>query len=319
MARAFLGDPDGLAEMERALPMLIEQGAGREAAILQNNLAIASYPLQGPARSLTAFEQGIAFCEQRGLAMQAETLEGDCPGLLVELGRPEEALKRAGALAAAVEARGGTFVLIWVRALELATLAARGESETAPARADWLVEAARTQDTPDTVVEALSAAASAQLAATDPGRACALLHEIEQTPAARDAPYYPRQLAAMLRTALAAGDSELAGRLADGFEPRDPLREHALCTARAQLAEHNGDHAGATALYAEAALRWEQFGNVREHAYALLGQGRCLLALDDPAAQEPLSQARELFTSMGYRPALAETETLLAQTTTAAT
>ena len=27
-ARAYLGDPDGLAEMERALPMLIEQGAG---------------------------------------------------------------------------------------------------------------------------------------------------------------------------------------------------------------------------------------------------------------------------------------------------
>ncbi len=314
-ACAFLGDPGGLAEMERALPMLIEQGAGREAAILQNNLAIARYPLQGPARSLTAFEKGIAFCEQRGLS--AETLEGDCPGLLVELGRPEEALERAGALAAAVEARGGTFVLIWVRALELATRVDRGESEGAPAVADWLVEAARTQATPDTVVEALSAAASA-FAVADPGRACALLYEIEQTPAARDAPYYPRQLAAMLRTALAAGDSELAERLADGLEPRDPLREHALCTARAQLAEHNGDHAGAAALYAEAAVRWEQFGNLREHAYALLGQGRCLATLGNAGAEQPLNEARDLFSFMGYKPALAETEALLRQTTAAA-
>ena len=83
-SRAYLGDADGLAEMERALPMLIEQGAGNQAAILQNNLAIARYPLQGPARSLADFEQGIAFCEQRGLIHMAETLEADCPGLLIE-------------------------------------------------------------------------------------------------------------------------------------------------------------------------------------------------------------------------------------------
>ena len=93
------------------------------------------------------------------------------------------------------------------------------------------------------------------------------------------------------------------------------LREHALCAARAQLAEHAGNHADAATLYAEAAARWQQFGNVRERAYALLGQGRCLVALEDPAAEQPLRQAAELFSSMGYRPALAETEALLEQTT----
>ncbi len=86
----------------------------------------------------------------------------------------------------------------------------------------------------------------------------------------------------MLRTALAAGDPDLAERLADGLEPRYPLREHALCAARAQLAEHAGDHADAAVLYAEAAARWQQFGNVREYAYALLGQGRCLVARRGP-------------------------------------
>ena len=60
--------------------------------------------------------------------------------------------------------------------------------------------------------------------------------------------------------------------------------------------------------------RWQQFGNVREYAYALLGQGRCLVALEDPAAEQPLRQAAELFSSMGYRPALAETEALLERT-----
>ena len=317
-ARASLGDPDGLAEMERALPMLIEQGEGNEAARTQNNLAIARYPLQGPARSLADFEQGIAFCEQRGLTITAETLEGDCPGLLVELGRPEEALERAGALAAAVEASGGTWVLMWVRALELATHLARGEAEGVSGIADWLVEAARTSATPDVTVEVLAAVAAARLAAAEPERARALLAEIEQTPGARDLPYYSRQLAAMLRTALAAGDPDLAERLADGLEPRYPVREHALCAARAQLAEHAGNHAEAATLYAEAATRWQQFGNVRERAYALLGEGRCRVALGDPAAEQPLRQAAELFSSMGYRPALAETNTLLQHTTAAA-
>ena len=122
----------------------------------------------------------------------------------------------------------------------------------------------------------------------------------------------------MQRTALAAGDPELAKQLSEGLEPILPLREHALCAARAQLAEHAGDHAEAATLYAEAAARWQEFGNVPERAYALLGQGRCLLVFGDPAAQEPLAQARELFTSMGYRPALADTETLLERTAAAA-
>jgi tetratricopeptide (TPR) repeat protein len=317
-ARTFLGDPDGLAEMERALSLLIEHGEGNEAALLQNNLAIARYPLQGPARSLADFEQGIAFCEQRGLTTLAETLEADCPGLLVELGRPEEALERAGALAAAAEASGGTWVLIWVRALELATHLARGEAEGASGIADWLVESARTQAAPDVIVEVLAAVAAARLAVGAPDQARALLAEIEQTPGARDVPYYSRQLGAMLRTALATGDPDLAKRLADGLEPRYPVRQHALCATRAQLAEHAGDFADAATLYAEAAARWQQFGNVPERAYALLGQGRCLLTLGDRAAEQPLREAAELFGSMGYRPALAETNALLEQTTAAA-
>ena len=60
------------------------------------------------------------------------------------------------------------------------------------------------------------------------------------------------------------------------------------------------------------------FTLVPERAYALLGQGRCLSALGQPEAQEPLREARELFASMGYKPALAETAALLERTTAAA-
>jgi class 3 adenylate cyclase len=317
-ARAYLGDADGLAEMERALTLLIERGAGRDAAILQNNLAIAGYPLQGPAHSLADFEQGIAFCKQRGLAEMEGGLEVNCYGLLAELGRPEQALKRAGRLAAVLEAHGDTHTLIELRSVELATRLARGE-QGARAEADWLIETVRESGAADVVVFGLAAAASAGLAGGAPKRACALLAELEQAAGTRESPYYARQLGAMLRTALAAGDHDLAKRLAGGLEARYPLDEHALCAARAQLAEHARDHSEAATLYAEAAARWQEFGNVPEHAHALLGQGRCLLALGDPTAEQPLRMAAELFNSMSYRPALAETEALLEQTTAPAT
>jgi class 3 adenylate cyclase/tetratricopeptide (TPR) repeat protein len=317
-ARALLGDPDGLAEMERALALLIEQGAGRNAAVLQNNLALARYPLEGPARSLAAFEQGIAFSEQRGLAETATALAGNCPGLLVELGHTQQALERAATLAAAAEASGDTFSLIELRAVELATRLNRGDTEAATGRADWLIETARKMAVLEASVLALGAAAAARLATGQPDQAQELLTELDQTAGAHETPYYPRQLAWMVRTALAAADPNLARILTDRLQPHFPLQQHALVACHAQLAEATGDHAQAATLYADAAQRWSEFGNFPEHAHALRGHGHSLLALDHAGAEQSLTQARELFRSMGYRPALAETEALLEQTTAAA-
>jgi class 3 adenylate cyclase len=310
-ARAYLGDAEGLAEMERAHTLLVESGAGRDASVQQNNLAIARYPLDGPARSLKVFEDGIAFCEQRGLVDSAAQLEANNPGLLVELGRPDEALARAGRLAAELEARGDTHDLLELRAVELASRVDQGDQGSRTA-ADWLIETGRQIGAADTSVFALAAAAL-RLAEEAPDETRALLAEVEQIEGSRGTPYYARQLAAMARTALATGDEPLARRLADGLEPSYPLNEHALCATRAQLLEHAEDHADAATLYAESAARWQEFGNVPERAYALLGQGRSLLALNRPEAEEPLRTARDLFAAMGYKPALAETEALLEQ------
>jgi hypothetical protein len=113
-----------------------------------------------------------------------------------------------------------------------------------------------------------------------------------------------------VRSAVALGDSEFAARLVDGVVQITPLRQHALATCWAQLAEAAGEHTHAATLYAEAAERWRGFGNVPERAYAPLGQGRCLAALAKPEAEAPLREARELFASMGYKPALNDVEAL---------
>src|SRR5439155_8844973 len=130
----------------------------------------------------------------------------------------------------------------------------------------------------DITADAMSSAAVA-LATEAPDRTRALLRELEQAQGVRGIPYYVRELPAMVRAALAFGDRVLGEQLMESVEPQYPLDEHALCAARAQLAEHADELAGAAALYAEAAKRWQEFGNVPERAYALLGQGRCLLTL----------------------------------------
>jgi class 3 adenylate cyclase/tetratricopeptide (TPR) repeat protein len=307
--RAYRGDESGIEEMEGALTALIDQGAGREAAILQNNLAIVRYPLEGPARSLAQIEEGIAFCEERGLAEPAAQLESNLPVLLTELGRPDEALERGGRLADALEARGDTHSLLEVRAVVLAIGLARGEQ---PPRAavDWLVDTARRIAAADIAGIGLAAAAEA-LSAEAPERACNLLVEVEQRPGVRETPYYARQLPGMIRIALGAHEDELGRRLMKGLEPLYPLDEHALCAARAQIAENEGGLDEAAALFAEAATRWWEFGHVPERAFAMLGEGRCLLGLSRPGAEKALREARDLFAHMGYHAALGTTEALL--------
>lgn len=64
--------------------------------------------------------------------------------------------------------------------------------------------------------------------------------------------------------------------------------------------------------------RWEQFEVPWEHAQALLGHGRCLLALGQAAgAGQPLHRARQILATLGAGPARNDTDQLLAQTTSA--
>jgi hypothetical protein len=315
MARGYLGELAATAEMQRALEMLRERGAGREAAIVQNNLGVTRYPVEGVAPSVAIFESGIEFCRQRGLVEAERVLASSRSAILAEAGRPDEALADAAALAAAFEATGQTTDLVEARTVQFAVRHARGDRPE-QTEIDWLIETGRNVRHVDITPFAVGCAAVA-LAAEAPQRARELLVELEQAGPLRETPYYARQLPALVRAALAIGDARLAERLLSSVKPRYPLDEHAVCAGRAALAEHRGELPDAAVGYADAAARWDQFGNVPERAYALLGQGRSLLALGDPGAEEPLREARELFAAMGYEPPVAETDALLEQLTTA--
>jgi predicted ATPase/class 3 adenylate cyclase len=315
-ARTALGERHGLEDMRHALELALEQGQGRTAAVLHNNLALDTWQYEGPRAALAACREGIDFCERRGIAEWALAIAAMSATFLAELGRSEQALAEALPLAERLES-AGDISSVEPRSQQLRLLAERGAQEHAPA-ADELLATARESGQPQGYAVVFSAAVRLLLAQGHEQRASALLVELEQVVGIRADPYYAAALCELVRSAAALRQPELATRLVDGVEPRTPLFEHALSGCRGQLAEAAGEHGGAAQLYADAAERWRDFGNVPERAYALLGQGRSLAALGKLESKVPLREARELFASMGFEPALAETEALLGETEAAA-
>jgi hypothetical protein len=166
------------------------------------------------------------------------------------------------------------------------------------------------------LVDGLGSAAVTHAALRNTTHAATLLTELAAADDTRDNPQYAALLPALIRTALAIGHPDIAQTLTTGYRPHTPYAHHALITATAALAEACGDHQAGTDGYADAAERWEQFGVIPEHAHALQGHARCLIALGRPNEAAPvLHQAGALFDQLGAIPALAATDTLLEQAT----
>ena len=317
LARASLGEREGLDDLRRALALSVERGRSRDAAVFYNNLSETLWLYEGPQAALALAREGVDFCERRGIAELERNIGAQSLIFLAHCGHVTEALAEAEPLAAQLEATGAVS-LITVLSVQLRLLAERGDAGGAAADAERLAAAARETAEVQQLSIGFAAAARLLLAHGRHDEARALLLELEQTSGIRGDINFAANLPELVRCALALRDAGLAAQLANGVQPRTPLHEHALCAARAQLAEAGGEHARAATLYAEAAGRWQEFGEVPECAYALLGHGRCLLSVGRSAAKVPLATARELFASLGYKPALAETEALLAQDEAAA-
>ncbi|HCO02253.1 MAG TPA: hypothetical protein DIT48_02580 [Actinobacteria bacterium] len=315
-ARANLGDAGGLQDMRRALEAAADQGLGREVALLHYNLAEILWPIEGPRARLEAHREGGAFAERRGIEEFVLSSAAATVTTLIDLGSLEEAMAPVGDLVRRMEAAEDVWDLLYMRSAQVRVLTRRGDLAEAAPLAGWAVEKALELAEPQILAWAFPPAAALRLAVGETAGALALLAELERTPNARTEPNYPSNLADTVRTALAAGDPDLATRLAEGVEPVYPLHEHALATARGLIREHHGSHAEAAELFADAAERWERFEMPWERAQALLGQSRSLIALRRAhEATGPLRDAREIFVSFGAKPALAETDALLEQAT----
>jgi tetratricopeptide (TPR) repeat protein len=314
LARVSLGDEAGVEDLRDAIPMAIDAG-GRGVPAAYADLGICLSWTEGPRACLEALREGIAFATARGLTRGLGFLTASTIAPLYDIGEIDEALEVAGGLARRMDASQDVTGALGVRALEAVILAFRDDREQAVERIAPLEAAARQSGHLGLILTFLSSAAIVRAALGDSAAARDLLTDVERYPAARESPEYQFVLPSMIRAAVSGGDRGLAERLVAGIEPQSRQAEHALVTAGAAIAEARGDLEQAVATYADAADRWRRFGVVPEEAFALLGQGRCLLALgrQDEAALV-LRQARGIFERLGAAPALAETDALLATT-----
>jgi class 3 adenylate cyclase/tetratricopeptide (TPR) repeat protein len=313
ISRNGLGDPGGLEDMRQAIALATKAGQGREVAVLHNNLALGRWVFEGPEPALQEYRAGIAFAQARGLMQMVDFMTTGMLDLLAEGGHLDEALEVVAGIASRLE-NEDVVSLVQVRAAEARILALRGQVAQVADSLDRIESLSREAGSVDDAVIRLGSSAIARAGLGQHQRAAVLLAELETTPAVRESPNYAAFLPGMVRTALTLGDRELAERLVDGVEPRYPYAELALVAANATLAEARGDLHDASEAYADAADRWDRFGVVPERAFALLGQGRCLLELGLPSEAAPaLRQAREIFGALGAAPARAETNALLQQ------
>ncbi|MDH4177832.1 MAG: AAA family ATPase, partial [Thermoleophilia bacterium] len=312
-ARCLLGDREGLRDLERAQELLLEQGRGRDAVIAAFNRIAVGCEIEGPAAGLAGYDDVISLAESRGIAEVAIGTRGVRIGLLVEAGRLDDAIAEAPGAIADLEAIGHGIELPRAQAALARARRETGARELARALAEVALEGAEATANPALLV---GVAATAAQTRTDEGaidEARTLLVDVAQGPEFLQAGEATAYLPLLTRGALLVGDVALAEQMCSDIEPLHPAHEAALAASRGLIAEARGALELATETFGEAAGRFASLGAGLEHAYAVLGQGRCLAALGDPSAESTLREARRLFAEMGARPRVEECDALLAR------
>ena len=142
-SRAALGELEGIDDMRRALDLSIEQGKGREAAVLYNNLSVDTWLHEGPRAALATSREGIDFCKRRGITEFAFAITGVGLTLLTECGLSEQALDEAGPVVEWAGKAGMLPDLIEARSVQVRLLVERGEGQNDRAVAGNLAAMAR--------------------------------------------------------------------------------------------------------------------------------------------------------------------------------
>ena len=269
LARLNLGEADGLEDMRRALHLALEQGLGRETAVIHYNLAGVVVSFEGPQAALDALTENLAFCERRGTAEFALNTRAASLDALAELGQTQQALDAIGPLADRIQAAGDIAFTSW-RGLQLRLLAECGTSDHAP-DPDELVTAAREIGLRSVIAPALADAAQLLLAQRQPEQAKALLRELDELDPTQADLIGTSQLPSLLRVVLALEDVPLAQRFAAGIKPVSPTRR-----ARARDQPRPARRSGRRARRRRPALRrrGNAVAGVRERAGASVRPAR---------------------------------------------
>jgi class 3 adenylate cyclase/tetratricopeptide (TPR) repeat protein len=313
VARGDLGDPGGVDDLRAALRLGLELGVGYDTAVVYNNLMEPLWLNEGPAAALATCREALEFTERRGLGEGTAWIRTATLAPLLDLGRWAEAVETADATIAWDRDHGGQYMSEMAHLVKARVLLWRGELDPARALLRDLLPRVRAIDELQLLVPALTAAAAAELAAGDRRAARGLVEEVQRVTGDRGGGrwYLGQQVAELVRLAVALGQPAVGEALAARAHGGVARNRHALASARAVLDEAGGDLEGAARGYDRAAAGWAGYGHRLERALALLGAGRCRLALGHPDGPRRLGAARATLAALGARPLLAEADAAL--------
>ena len=303
-----LGELEGFDEQERALDVAAAQGLGDEFMNMQYNHVRAVMDFKGPAAAAEAGARLLESARRRGDEDMAVKARHRLMMTHYWSGDWEAASEEARALEGELRAGDDGWTLWTLRITEGLLFSYVGRPEAVASYLDTMVTKGR--EFGGGRVGQLASAAVVYAAMGETQTACGLVAE-----AVKRQPGDWRGWATdMGRVARSAGDEELTARTVPSVPEGVPLNRHLLSTCRAMVAEVRGNRESARVAYAEAASGWHDFGMLHEEAEALLGQSRCLVALGRPTeAAASLARARTIFVRLGAKPALAETDVVLAR------
>jgi hypothetical protein len=220
-------------------------------------------------------ETSIEFSRRRGLTHNLMWSRASMLSYLYELGQWDELLRESGEIVRWDREHGGTQIESFALTVTIPVLLHLGRFEEAARAIAIVLPRAREIGDPQAVGPALIQAAlvSASLGRLD--EAIALAEEFRSV-AGRERVDVQSGLLGVARVCVAAGRPDIVEELLrDVGDGRGPVVRSARASTRALLCEARGDTDEAAKLYREAAAGWSEWGSVVEHAYALLGLGRC--------------------------------------------
>jgi len=311
-ARVELGDLGGLDDLRESLERSLQAAQADAAAVAYLNLAGATWHGIGAQQGLELYETTQAFDESHGLRGIVMWSKAESTWPLFDLGRWDEIITITDELDAVDEGIGSAQARMLGLPYRALVRERRGDLNEAATVIEQLLPRAREAGDPQVLAPSLAVAAL--VAARHDGIGVSdLVRELIELTRGRADRYRALFLPELTRLCTAASALDLARELVAGLSVDLGRVGAARVAAAAVLAEAEGRTPDALALYEQAVVRWLEVSCVPGRADALLGQGRCLLALGHPGSEMLLIEACDLFKSMGYKPAFVETEALLKQ------
>ena len=312
-ARIDLGDVEGgFEDLREGLRIALEAAPAALVAAAHVNLGDNVWFLDGPAAGQELYEASAELADRRGASGAGDWARMQSMWTRYDLGAWDEVLEIGErVLANDAEEPGQISVLAEIYRRDV--LLHRGLVDAKDAVEATLVPRAREIGDGQVVVPVFRVAALGRLGRGDITGALALVEELDEL-LREFVGTRSWLLDWAARVCLAGGAADLLRSLIEQGIEHMTRDANSMATARAVLAEAEGDHGAALERYEDAAARWRAFPAVLEHGHALAGAGRSLLALGRPnEAADRLEEARDGYSSLRAAPLVAEIDAMLAR------